>query len=72
METTQVAVSKLEALISDLATEVRIAEYDCACRLLRGDIEGAKLEAKRADIFRQSFIKTTENYLNELMKEEEQ
>lgn len=65
METTQVAVSKLEALISDLATETRIAEYDCACRLLRGDIEGATREANRAKLFRDSMIKIMERILND-------
>lgn len=57
---------KLQSLVQDLATQSRIAEYTCACAVLNEDWERAKLEAKRADIFRQSFIKTTERYLNEL------
>lgn len=65
METTRVTVSKLEALISDLATETRIAEYDCACKLLSGDIEGATREANRAKLFRDSMIKTMEKIINE-------
>lgn len=65
METMQVAVSKLEALIIDLARETRIAEYDCACRLLRGDIEGATREANRAKLFRDSVIKITERIIND-------
>lgn len=64
-------LAKMEALVQDLATQSRIAEYACACAVMSEDWERAKLEAKRADIFRQSFIKTTENYLNELTKEEE-
>ena len=64
-------LAKMESLVQDLATQSRIAEYACSCAVLAGDWERAKLEAKRADIFRQSFIKTTENYLNEMTKEEE-
>ena len=48
-----------------IATQARIEEYDCACRLNRGDIEGAKLSAKRADIMRQAFFKVVEKLLNE-------
>ena len=65
MEMTQVAVSKLEALISDLATEARIAEYNCACRVLSGDIEGATQEANKAKLFRDSMIKTVERIIND-------
>lgn len=61
---------KIESLIQDLATQSRIAEYSCACAVMDEDWEKAKLEAKRADIFRQSYIKTAENYLNKLMKED--
>ena len=68
METTQVAVSKLEALISDLATETRIAEYDCACRLRSGDVEGATREANRAKLFRDSMIKIMERVINDNCK----
>lgn len=52
-------------LIQELATNARISEYGCACAVLAEDWERAKLEAKRADIFRQSFLKVAENYLNE-------
>jgi hypothetical protein len=52
-------------MIQDLATQARIEEYDCATRLHNGDIEGAKLAAKRANIFRQAFFKVTERLLNE-------
>ena len=65
METKMIPVSHVEAMIQDLATQARIEEYDCACRLNRGDIEGAKLSAKRADIMRQAFFKVTERLLNE-------
>ena len=65
METKMIPVSRVEAMIQDLATQARIEEYDCACRLNRGDIEGAKLSAKRADIMRQAFFKVTERLLNE-------
>ena len=68
METTQVTVSKLEALISDLATEARIAEYNCACRLLSGDIEGATQEANKAKLFRDSMIKTVKRIINDNCK----
>ena len=65
METTQVTVSKLEALISDLATEARI---NCACRLLNGDIEGATQEANKAKLFRDSMIKTVKRVINDNCK----
>lgn len=61
---------KIESLIQDLATQSRIAEYSCACAVMNEDWEKAKLEAKRADIFRQSYIKITENFLKELMRKE--
>lgn len=64
-------LAKLQSLVQDLATQSRIAEYACACAVKSGDWARAELEANRADIFRQSFIKTTEKYLNELMEEEE-
>ena len=60
-----IPVSHAEAMIKDLAVQVRIEEYDCACRLNRGDVEGAKNSAKRAEIMRQSFFKVTERLLNE-------
>lgn len=63
--------AKIEILIQDLATQCRISEYGCACAVMNENWEQAKLEAKRADIFRQSYIKTAENYLNEIMEEEE-
>lgn len=57
-----IPVSHVEAMIQDLATQARIEEYDCACRLNRDDIEGAKL---RAEIMQQAFLKVTERLLNE-------
>lgn len=44
---------------ADLAVQVRI---DCACRLNRGDIKGAK---NSAEIMRQAFFKVTESLINE-------
>lgn len=61
---------KIESLIQDLATQSRIAEYSCACAVMDEDWEKAKLEAKRADTFRQSYIKMAENFLKELMRKE--
>ena len=60
-----IPVSHVEAMIQDLATRARIEEYDCATKLYSGDIEGAKLAAKKANIMRQAFFKVTERLLNE-------
>lgn len=60
-----IPVSRVEAMIQDLATQARIEEYDCATKLYSGDIEGAKLAAKKANIMRQAFFKVTERLLNE-------
>jgi hypothetical protein len=57
-----IPVSHAEAMIKDLAVQIRI---DCACRLNRGDIEGAKKNAKRAELMRQAFFKVTESLINE-------
>ena len=54
--TKMIPVSHAEAMIQDLATQARIEEYDCATKLHSGDIEGAKLAARRANIFRQAFL----------------
>ncbi len=65
METKMIPVSHAEAMIQDLAAQARIEEYDCATKLYNGDIEGAKLAAKKANIMRQAFFKVTERMLNE-------
>ena len=57
-----------EDLIQELAMNARISEYGCTCAVLAEDWERAKLEAKRAEIFRKSFIKVTEDYLNDCSK----
>lgn len=64
--TKMISVSQAEAIIQDLATQARIEEYDCATKLHAGDVEGAKLAAKRADIFRQAFLKVTTDFLEKL------
>ena len=60
-----IPVSLAEAMIQDLAMQARIEDYKCACQLNRGDVEGAKSSAKRAEIMRQAFFKVTERLLNE-------
>ena len=60
-----IPVSYAEAMIQDLAMQARIEDYECACRLNRGDIEGAKDSAKRAELMRQAFFKVTESLINE-------
>lgn len=64
--TKMIPVSHAEAMIQDLATQARIEEYDCATKLHSGDIEGAKLAAKRANIFRQAFLKVSTDFLEKL------
>ena len=49
---------------ADLAMQARIEDYECTCRLNRGDVEGAKNSAKRAEIMRQAFFKITESLIN--------
>ena len=61
---------KMQALLQDLTTNARIAEYGCSCAVLAEDWERAKMEAKRANIFRQAFMKTAEQYLQENCKDE--
>ena len=67
----QDAIKKKEGLIQELATNARISEYGCSCAVLAGDWERARLEAERADIFRSSLIKTIENFVKSIEKEEE-
>lgn len=42
-------LAKLQALVQDLATQSRIAEYACSCAVKSGDWARAELEANRAD-----------------------
>ena len=60
-----IPVSHAEAMIQDLAMQARIEDYNCACQLNSGDVEGAKNSAKRAKIMRQAFFKITESLINE-------
>lgn len=61
-------MNEIETLIMDMNMEARIAEYDCACRLMRGDIEGARQRAEEANIFRQAILKIAERVLNDETK----
>ena len=59
-------------LIQDLAAQARIEEYNCATKLYSGDIEGAKLAAKRANIFRQAFLKVSTDFLEKLNNDKDE
>lgn len=61
-----IPISQAEALVQDLATQARIEEYDCATKLHAGDVEGAKLAAKRANIFRQAFLRVSKDILRKI------
>lgn len=61
-------LNEVKTLIMDMNAEARIAEYDCACRLRQGDIEGAKQRAEEANMFRQAFLKIAERILNDYNK----
>lgn len=61
-------LNQAETLIMDMNMEARIAEYDCACRLRLGDIEGAKQRAEEANLFRQASLKIAERILNDETK----
>ena len=48
------------------------AGQNCATKLYSGDIEGAKLAAKRANIFRQAFLKVSTDFLEKLNNDKDE
>ena len=69
MATTTIAVDKATALIQDLNSNIRIAEYDCATKLAAGDIEGAKSAAKTAKTLRKLMMSMAGRILSENWKD---
>ena len=69
MATTTIAVDKATALIQDLNSNIRIAEYDCATKLDAGDIEGAKSAAKTAKTLRKLMMSMAGRILSENRKD---
>lgn len=69
MTTTTITVDKATALIQDLNSNIRIAEYDCASKLEAGDIEGAKKAAKTAKTLRNLMMSMAGRILSENRKD---